>query len=79
MNNNFNTLQNIIAYANSGKNPQQLMQSLLQRNPQYSQTLTQLKNMANGMPMDKFVMQLARQRGLDQNTLSQIENLLRKK
>lgn len=79
MNNSFNTLQNIIAYANSGKDPQQIMQTLLKRNPQYNQTLNQLKNMANGMPMDKFVMQLAKQRGLDQNTLSQIENLLSRK
>lgn len=69
-------LQNIISLANSGRNPQQLLQSLIQQNPQYNQTLNQLQNMANGMPMDKFVMQLAKQKGIDNNTLSQIERLL---
>lgn len=82
MNNNNNpmqALQNIINLANNGNNPQAVMQMLLQKNPQYQQTLNQIKTMANGMPMDKFVMQLAKQRGLDQNTLSQIERLLVKR
>lgn len=78
-NNPMQALQNIINLANNGNNPQAVMQMLLQKNPQYQQTLNQIKTMANGMPMDKFVMQLAKQRGLDQNTLSQIERLLVKR
>lgn len=77
MNGNPNqVLQNIINLANSGRNPQQLLQTLMQQNPNYNQTIAQLKNMANGMPMDKFVMQLARQKGVDNNTLSQIQKLM---
>ncbi len=69
-------LQGIINLANKGKNPQQYMQMLLQRNPQYNQMLTQLQNMAQGKPMNEFVLQLARQKGVDNNTLMQLSNIM---
>ena len=77
MNNNYNQiLQQIIGFANSGKNPQAIMQMLLQKNPQYNQTIAQLQNMAQGRPMNEFVMQLARQKGVDNNTLQQLERIM---
>ena len=77
MNNNYNQiLQQIIGFANSGKNPQAIMQMLLQKNPQYNQTMAQLQNMAQGKPMNEFVMQLARQKGVDNNTLQQLERII---
>lgn len=69
-------LNNIINLANSGKNPQQYTQMLMQRNPQYRQTMQQLQNMANGMPMNQFVIQLARQKGVDNNTLNELKRIL---
>lgn len=77
--NNYNpnqALQEIIGIANNGGNPQMLMQSLMQKNPKYNQAMEQIKNMANGMPMNEFVMQLAKQRGIDPNTLSQLQRLI---
>ena len=78
---NFNSdpnqvLQGIINLANGGKNPQQYMQMLLQRNPQYNNAINQLQNMAQGRPMNEFVLQLARQKGIDNNTLSQLERIM---
>ena len=77
--NNYNpnqALQEIIGIANNGGNPQMLMQALMQKNPKYNQAMEQIKNMANGMPMNEFVMQLAKQRGIDPNTLSQLQRLI---
>ena len=38
----------IINMANTRKNPQQIMQMLIQQNPQVKQMMTQIQNMANG-------------------------------
>lgn len=76
MNNPNQILQGIINLATRGKNPQQYMQMLLQKNPQYNQTMAQLQNMAQGRPMNEFVMQLARQKGVDNNTLQQLERIM---
>ena len=67
MNNQFNyTLQNIMLAKKQGKNPQQIMQQIMQSNPQFQQTLTQLQNMSQGRNPKEFVMQLAMQNGVDE-------------
>jgi hypothetical protein len=79
MNNNYNQiLQQIIGFANSGKNPQAIMQMLLQKNPQYNQTMAQLQNMAQGRPMNEFVMQLARQNGVNEQNMAQLMQMFGK-
>ena len=76
MNNNPNQLlQQIINLANSGKNPQEYMQRLLQKNPQYNQIMTQIQNMAQGRPMNEFVMQLARQNGVNEQNLQMLSQM----
>lgn len=73
------TLQNIINMANAGRNPQQLMQMLIQRNPRINQALTQLKNMAGNKSMPEFIEQYAKQNGVDQNTISQLTQIMGRK
>ena len=73
------TLQNIINMANSGRNPQQFMQMLIQRNPRINQALTQLKNMAGNKSMPEFIEQYAKQNGVDQNTISQLTQIMGRK
>ena len=73
------TLQNIINMANAGRNPQQLMQMLVQRNPRINQALTQLKNMAGNKSMPEFIEQYAKHNGVDQNTISQLTQIMGKK
>lgn len=78
-NNNFNAfLNNLSTFKSQGKNPQMIMQTMLQQNPQLQQTLVQLKNMANGRNPQEFFTQLAKQNGLSQDTLNNIMNLIRK-
>ena len=72
------TLQNIFAMKNAGRNPQQIMQMLIQRNPQYSQMLTQIRNMSQGRSLQEFVMQLARQNGVNEQNMAQLMQMFGK-
>lgn len=73
------TLQGIINMANAGRNPNQVMQMIIQRNPQVNQMITQLKNMAGNKSMPEFIEQYARQNGVDQNMISQLTQLMGRK
>ena len=78
MNNDVNAIiSQIMALKKKGRNPQAVMQMLMQQNPQYSQALQQLKNMANGRNPQEFVMQLARQNGVSQENLQAIQEIFR--
>ena len=75
MNNGYDVnqaLRSIFQMRNAGRNPQQIMQMLIERNPQYSQMLTQIKNMSQGRSTKEFVMQLARQNGVNEQNLAQL-------
>lgn len=76
MNGNVNTnIQQIMALKKQGKSPQAVMQMLIQQNPQLQQTLTQMKNMAGNRSPKEFVMQMARQNGVEEATLGMIEQM----
>ena len=78
MNNDVNAvISQIMALKKQGKNPQAVMQMLMQRNPQYNQALQQLKNMSGGRSPQEFVMQLARQNGVSQENLQAIQEMFR--
>lgn len=68
-------ISQIMALKKQGRNPNQIMQMLIQRNPQYSQALQQVKNMANGRNPQEFVMQLAQQNGVNQENLQALQNM----
>lgn len=77
MANNINqSLQTIIQLANTGRTPQQVMQMLMQRNPNANVMMNQIKNMANGRSLPEFIMDYAKQKGVDQNLLSQVGQLM---
>lgn len=76
MNGNVNAnIQQIMALKKQGKSPQQVMQILMQQNPQLQQTLTQMKNMAGDRNPKEFVMQMARQNGVGEATLGMISDI----
>lgn len=75
MNNGYDVnqaLQSLFQMRNAGQNPQAIMQMLIQRNPQYSQMLTQIRNMSQGKNPREFVMQLARQNGVNEQNMAQL-------
>jgi DNA-binding transcriptional MerR regulator len=61
-----------------GMQPQQVMQMMLQQNPQLQQQLQTLQNMAQGQDPKTFIMQLARQNGANQQSINSIMQLLGK-
>lgn len=78
MNNGYDVnqaLQSIFQMRNAGQNPQQIMQMLIQRNPQYSQMITQIRNMSQGRSTKEFVMQLARQNGVNDQNLQMLSQM----
>lgn len=81
MNNQYDVnqaLQNIIAMKNSGKNPQAILQMLMQQNPQVAQMMTQFRNMSNGQNPRDFITQMARQQGLSEQNISAIQQMFQK-
>lgn len=75
MNNGYDVnqaLQSLFQMKNAGQNPQAIMKMLIERNPQYSQMLTQVRNMSQGRNPREFVMQLARQNGVNEQNLAQL-------
>lgn len=77
MANNINqSLQSIIQLANTGKTPQQVMQMLMQRNPNVNLMMNQMKNMANGRSLPEFIMDYAKQKGVDPNLITQAGQLM---
>ena len=80
MNNGYDVnqaLQNIIAMKNSGKNPQAILQMLMQQNPQVAQMMTQFRNMSNGQNPRDFITQMARQQGLSEQNISEIQQMFK--
>ena len=81
MNNGYDVnqaLQSIFQMKNAGRNPQQIMQMLIQKNPQYQQTLAMLQNMSQGKSPQEFFTQLARQNGVSEQNLAQLMQMLNK-
>ena len=69
-------IQNIIALYNSGGNPAQIMQGMMNKNPQINQMQTQLNNMAQGRNPQEFLLQLARQNGVSEENLKGLSQIL---
>ena len=70
----------IINMANKGMNPQAVMQQLFSRNMNYPNQLqiaqTQLTNMAQGRPMNEFLIQALKQSGLTEQNAMGLSRLM---
>lgn len=73
--NNINNIQQLIAFMQSGGNPQQMVQQMFAQNPQMQGALQQVKNMVGNRSPQEFAMQLAKQQGID---TKQFEQLLKR-
>ena len=72
-NNDINqSLQSIFAMKNAGRNPQQIMQLLIQQNPNIQNALYTLQNMSQGKNPREFFSQLARQNGVNEQNMDQL-------
>lgn len=77
MPNNFNEqIGALMRLKQRGVQPQQVMQMMLQQNPQLQQQLQTLQNMSQGQNPKDFILQLARQNGANQQSINTIMQLL---
>ena len=75
MNNGYDVnqaLQNVFKMRNAGRNPQQIMQIMMQQNPQIQQQIAMLQNMAKGKSPKEFFAQLAKQNGVSEQNMAQL-------
>ena len=78
MNNGYDVnqaLQNVFQMRNAGRNPQQIIQMLMQQNPQLQQQIAMLQNMAKGKSPKEFFSQLARQNGVNEQNMAQLMHM----
>lgn len=68
-------IQSIFQMKNAGQNPQAIMQMLFSQNPQLNNLATQMKNMAQGRSPKEFVLQLAKQNGVNEQNIQAIKSL----
>ena len=72
-------LQSLFQMKNAGRNPQQILQMMIQQNPQTQQTLAVLQNMAQGKSPQEFFAQLGKQHGVTEQNMQQIMQMFGKK
>ena len=81
MNNGYDVnqaLQNVFQMRNAGRTPQQIMQMLIQQNPQIQQQIAMLQNMAKGKSPKEFFAQLAKQNGVNEQNMAQLMQMFSK-
>ena len=81
MNNGYDVnqaLQSIFQMRNAGRNPQQIMQIMMQQNPQIQQQIAMLQNMAKGKSPKDFFSQLAKQNGVSEQNMAQLMQMFGK-
>ena len=79
MNNGYDinqALQGLFQMKNAGRNPQQIMQMLIQQNPQIQQAMVILNNMSQGRNSRDFISQLAQQNGVSADNIRQIMKMI---
>ena len=76
MNNNINErIEAIMSLKQQGKDPNQLMQMIIQRNPQVKLAMQRLNNMSQGKNPQEFIMQLARQNGVNEENIQALSQM----
>lgn len=69
-----NPMNALMRMMSGGGNPQQMVQMLMQRNPQFNAIMNQVKN--SGMTTEQYARQYAKQNGIN---IDQMVNALRRK
>ena len=68
----------LMTFKQKGMQPQQVMQMLMQQNPQLNQLMTQFQNMSQGRNPRDFVIQFAQQNGIDAQTIQAMQQFFGK-
>lgn len=71
-------IQAIMSLRQQGKDPNQLIQMAIQRNPQVQFAMQRLNNMAQGKNPQEFILQLARQNGVNEQNIKALSQMFSK-
>lgn len=71
------TIEKIIALYDSGGNPNQMMQSMINQNPNVNQLGTQFNNMTQGRSVPEFLIQLAKQGGINDKNIEGLKRIFK--
>lgn len=66
----------IYTLKNQGKNPNEVYQMLINKNPNYNMALTRYQNMSKGRNSKEFLLQMARQNGLTDENAKILSDML---
>lgn len=66
----------IYTLKNQGKNPNEVYQMLINKNPNYNMALTRYQNMSKGRNPKEFLLQMARQNGLTDENAKILSDML---
>lgn len=71
-------IQELTMFYDSGKNPQQIMQTVTKNNGlgQINQMKTQIQNMAQGRTPKEFILQIAKQNGATDENIQNLARIL---
>ncbi len=69
-------IERIIWMHDNGRNPQQLMQQIIQPNMPIQQMANQFNNMKQGKTNTEFLMQLAKQNGVSEKNIQGLARIL---
>ena len=75
--NMMNFMQQVMTWKNQGKTPNEVMQMLIQQNPELQQTAIRLRNMSKGRNPQEFVMQIAKQNGVTEEGLQMMSQIMK--
>jgi hypothetical protein len=68
-------INNVVGLYKAGRDPRQIIQTLLQNNRQANEILQRLHNMSQGRNPREFVLQLARQNGANEQSLQELAKI----
>lgn len=71
------TIERIIALYDSGGNPNQMMQTMISRNPNANQLGMQFSNMTQGRSIPEFLIQLAKQGGINDKNIEGLKRIFK--
>ena len=69
----------IVQFVNSGGNPKQLVNQMINNNPQAKQAINAIEQKYKGKTPKQIAMQMAREKGIDLNQVNQIARMFGQK
>lgn len=69
----------VVKFINSGGNPKQLVNQMINNNPQAKQAISMIEQKYKGMTPKQIAMEMAKDRGIDPNQINQIARMFGQK